>query len=149
MAASDQKSFVDLEEYPGEKLDVGELSVLDWLTQSWGKLLSLQARESRSIDYKYKKPTKYASILFGLALLIYLITRLIGLSDYPIYFFTDEALHAILADSLVENGFRYQGQLLPTYLPFGSSFGLNSVSVYLQVIPYLLFGKSVFNPKSC
>lgn len=82
--------------------------------------------------------------LFAIALFLYLVTRLVGLEQFPIYFFTDEAVHTILAESLVQNGFRYQGELLPAYFPFGSSFGLNSVSVYLQVVPYILFGKSVF-----
>ncbi len=84
------------------------------------------------------------SILFGLSLLIYLVIRLVGLDRFPIYFFTDEAVHTVLAEDLVQNHFRFNGTLLPTYFSLGASYGLNSVSVYLQVIPYLLFGKSVF-----
>lgn len=84
------------------------------------------------------------SVLFGLAVLVYLATRLVGLERFPIYFFTDEAVHTILAEDLVANHFRFNGVLLPTYFPLGASFGLNSLSVYLQVIPLLLFGKSVF-----
>jgi len=76
--------------------------------------------------------------------LVYLLTRIVGLDRFPIYFFTDEAVHTILAEDLIQNNFRYTGVFLPTYFPLGASFGLNSVSVYLQVIPYLLFGKSVF-----
>jgi 4-amino-4-deoxy-L-arabinose transferase-like glycosyltransferase len=83
-------------------------------------------------------------ILFSLALLIYLVTRLAGLENFPIYFFTDEAVHTILAEDLVNNDFRYGNQFLPTYFPMGSSFALNSASVYIQIIPYILFGKSVF-----
>ena len=86
----------------------------------------------------------FGSLLFVLALVVYLLTRFIGLEEFPIYFFTDEAVHTILAESLVQNGFKYQGEFLPTYFPLGSSYGLNSASVYLQVLPYLLFGKSVF-----
>ena len=91
-----------------------------------------------------QKESVVGIVLFTIALGLYLVTRLVGIEQFPIYFFTDEAVHTILAESLVQNGFRYQGELLPAYFPLGSSFGLNSVSVYLQVLPHMLFGKSVF-----
>ncbi len=84
------------------------------------------------------------SVLFFLAVLVYLASRLVGLERFPVYFFTDEAIHTILAEELVANHYRFNGVFLPTYFPLGASFGLNSLSVYLQVIPFLLFGKSVF-----
>src|SRR3989337_1972766 len=43
---------------------------------------------------------------FGFALGVYLATRLIGLEDFPIYFFTDEAVQTLLASDYVQNGFR-------------------------------------------
>ena len=84
------------------------------------------------------------SVLFASSLLVYLLTRLIGLEQFPIYFFTDEAVHTVLAEQLVKNGFQYDGAFLPTYFSMGSTFALNSLSVYLQVIPFILFGKSIF-----
>ncbi len=83
-------------------------------------------------------------LLFLLALLIYALTRFIQLEDFPIYFFTDEAVQTILAADFVRDGLHgYDHVLLPTY--FENSFLFNlSVSVYLQVIPYLIFGKSIF-----
>ena len=82
--------------------------------------------------------------LIGLALVIYLLTRLIGLSNFPIYFFGDEAVQTVLAADFLRDGLRnYDGEFLPTYFPNGDQYNL-SLSVYLQVIPYLLFGKSVF-----
>lgn len=82
--------------------------------------------------------------LFGLALAVYLLTRLIALPAFPIYFFTDEAVQTVLAADLVRDGFHgYDHQFLPTY--FLNSYQYNlSASVYLQVIPYLLFGKSIW-----
>lgn len=82
--------------------------------------------------------------LFIAGVLIYLSTRLIALDRFPIYFFTDEALHMVLAERLVEGGFQYNQLFLPTYFPIGATFGLNGITVYLNIIPYLLFGKSVF-----
>lgn len=78
------------------------------------------------------------------ALLVYLAVRLIGLVDFPIYFFTDEAIQTLLAADLWRDGLKNAaGEFLPTY--FNNVYQYNlSTSVYLQLIPYLLFGKSVF-----
>ncbi len=85
-----------------------------------------------------------AGSLFVLALGVYLITRLIGLADFPIYFFTDEAIQTVRAADLVRDNFTgYDGEILPTYFQNGGQYNLG-VSVYLQVLPYLIFGKSVF-----
>ncbi len=82
--------------------------------------------------------------LFLLAALLFLATRLIGLERWPIYFFTDEAINPILASQFLRNGFTDgAGHLFPTYFPNGTYLSL-SVSVYAQVIPYLLFGFSEF-----
>jgi 4-amino-4-deoxy-L-arabinose transferase-like glycosyltransferase len=81
--------------------------------------------------------------LMGLALVIYLFTRLYSLSSFPIYFFTDEAVQTVLAADFVHDGFQnYDHDVFPTYFVNGNQYNL-STSVYLQVIPYLLFGESV------
>ncbi len=83
--------------------------------------------------------------LFVLGLAVYLLTRLSGLTDWPIYFFTDEAVQTVMAEDFVQNGLRNNaGEFLPTYFSKDATYNLSSLSVYLQVIPYLLFGKSVF-----
>jgi len=84
------------------------------------------------------------NVLGLLALLTFAATRLIGLAQYPIYFFTDEAANAVLAAEFLDNGFRDQfGQLFPAYFQNGPSISLGT-SVYAQMVPYLLFGKSIF-----
>jgi len=82
--------------------------------------------------------------LFALSLTIYAITHFVGLEDFPIYFFTDEAVQTNLAADFIRDGFQnYDGVLFPTY--FENDFLYNlSVSVYIQILPYLIFGKSVF-----
>jgi 4-amino-4-deoxy-L-arabinose transferase-like glycosyltransferase/predicted DNA-binding antitoxin AbrB/MazE fold protein len=83
--------------------------------------------------------------LFAIALVVYLSTRLIGLEDFPIYFFTDEAVQTVMAADFVKDGFtNYTGDLFPTYFNKDSTYNLSSITVYVQVIPYLLFGESVF-----
>ena len=86
--------------------------------------------------------------LFIAALVIYLVTRLISLSSFPIYFFTDEAVQTVLAQDFVRDGARnYDKELLPTFFENGNQYNL-STSVYLQIIPFLLFGKSIFITRS-
>lgn len=89
-------------------------------------------------------PYSLESTLFGLGLAVYLVSRLIGLVNFPIYFFTDEAVQTVAAADLIRDGFTdAEGNFLPTFFKNGPYYNL-SVSVYLQVIPYLFFGKSVF-----
>lgn len=113
------------------------LPLPDWVTSSIKETQPRPSRWQRIIP-------RLPSILLGLALVIYLVTRLIGLTDFPVYFFTDEAVQTVLAADLVRDGFRgYNGEFLPAYFPNGSMYNL-SLSVYVQVLPYLWFGKSVF-----
>ncbi len=113
------------------------LPLPEWVTASQAEF---QPRPSRRQRLAVHLPL----ILLGLSLAVYLATRLIALPDFPVYFFTDEAVQTVLAADLVRDGLRgYSGELLPTYFPNGSMYNL-SLSVYVQVIPYLLFGKSVW-----
>ncbi len=84
------------------------------------------------------------TLLIFLSLLIYTFTRLAALDDFPIYFFTDEAIQTNLAADFVRDGFRnYDGTLFPTYFKNVYEYNLN-LSVYLQIIPTLIFGKSIY-----
>ncbi len=81
-------------------------------------------------------------VLFSLVILVYLSTRLIGLTQFPIYFFTDEAIQTVQAADFVRDDFQNSDkEFLPTYFVNGNQYNL-SLSVYLQVLPYILFGKS-------
>lgn len=82
--------------------------------------------------------------LLAVALAVYLAARLIALEDYPIYFFTDEAIQTVLAQDFVRDDLHdFAGRLFPTYFLNVYEYNLN-LSVYLQVLPLLAFGKSVF-----
>ena len=83
-----------------------------------------------------------AAWLFVLAIAIYLLTRLIGLTQFPIYFFTDEAIQSQSIIDLINNNYRDpSGVLLPTYFRNGDYYNIG-LSVYLQWLPAVLFGKS-------
>jgi hypothetical protein len=119
---------------------------LDGLKSIWGRL-----SQSRFGLLLQKNIQKLKSVhiglngaLFILAIAIYFVTRLIGLDDFPIYFFTDEAVQTNLAADFLRDGFRdYNGVLFPTYFENDALYNL-SLSVYAQIIPYALFGKSIF-----
>lgn len=88
------------------------------------------------------RANRLAMWLFLLALIIYLATRLIGLNRFPIYFFTDEAIQALSMADLIANNYRDPfGRFLPTYFRNGEYYNIG-MSVYLQWLPVMLFGKS-------
>ena len=89
-------------------------------------------------------PFSLATTLFGLGVFVYLATRLIGLTQFPIYFFTDEAIQVVLASDFVRDDFHnYTGEFFPAFFENGGKYRLG-FSVYLHLVPYLLFGKSVW-----
>ncbi|MFN2302556.1 MAG: ArnT family glycosyltransferase [Anaerolineales bacterium] len=93
---------------------------------------------------KNTKKQRIAVWLFILGLILYLATRLIRLPDFPIYFFTDEAIQTQQAADLIKYAYNdAQGVFLPTYFENGGQYNL-SFSVYAQVLPTLLLGKSVW-----
>ncbi len=82
--------------------------------------------------------------LFLLALLVYAFTRLWALERFPIYFFADEATHAVLADELLANDFHGpKGDLLPLYFEAAGLRWTPLLSVYVHVLPVALLGKSI------
>lgn len=106
--------------------------------------LHQQLNDRAQVKTSFSWPYSLQTTLFGFALLVYLSTRLIGLTDFPIYFFTDEAVQTVLAGDLLRDGLKNEaGDFLPTYFKNGGQYRL-STSVYLQVLPYLAFGKSIF-----
>lgn len=92
---------------------------------------------------RFSSRSHYPVYLMAAALAIYLLLRLIRLSDFPIFFFTDEAVHTMLADSLLKNGFASAtGEILPTYFKSGDTLNAG-FPVYMQLLPVLLGVRSV------
>lgn len=97
-----------------------------------------------------KSPTRWKmpaipleGLLFALALGIYLLVHFVGLNRFPIYFFTDEAIQAVHADSWLSSGLRGGQEYLPTFFINGGQYNLG-VSVYLQVLASLLFEQTIW-----
>ncbi|HEU5088804.1 MAG TPA: antitoxin family protein, partial [Roseiflexaceae bacterium] len=84
------------------------------------------------------------NLVLALVMLVYAITRFVGLVAYPIFFFCDEAIQTNLADYLLHHGLTDQnGVFLPPFFRNVDKWNL-SLSVYMQAIGLMLFGKSVF-----
>ena len=83
-------------------------------------------------------------ILFGLGMLVYILTRLWAITRFPIYFFTDEAANPLFAQDLIEHGFKNaQGVSFPLYFELAANRMGPLLSVYIHLISSALFGKSV------
>lgn len=118
-----QEFTIDLDSLPNET------SILNRL-QGW---FNIKSRVGYQIPW-----------LFLGAMLVYYIVRLIRLADYPIFFFTDEAVHTTLAADLVRDGFKgLGGEFLPTFFKSGATYNAG-FPVYLQVLPVLFGVRSVF-----
>ena len=119
--------------------------ITGWLAQAGTRLAETTAALRKAMSgIRWTRKISLNGVLFGLVLAVYLLTRLVGLTDFPIYFFTDEAVQTVLAADFVRDDFHnYDHDFLPTYFVNGSQYNLGT-SVYLQVIPYMLFGKSIW-----
>lgn len=114
--------------------------------RSWLKPFSGLAKKIRRSAFL--KRQDLASWLFWASLALCILTRLIGWTKFPIYFFVDEALPTQFAADLVENGFRgYEDALFPPAFQNGTSFTLG-MGGYAQLLPYLILGKSSFIPRA-
>jgi hypothetical protein len=108
-----------------------------------GVLKHLQRKTANLFDGLQSKLT-LPVVLFLLSLLVYILVRVVGLENFPIYFFTDEAAQTILAQDFLRDGFiNYGKELMPTYFENGGKYNLG-FSVYAQIIPLILFGRSIF-----
>lgn len=87
------------------------------------------------------------NVAFILALIVYLSIRLVGLEEFPIYFFSDEAIQSLHAADLIRDQFYSpRDEFLPTFFENGGQYNL-STSVYYQVLPVWLFGKQIWSTR--
>jgi hypothetical protein len=83
------------------------------------------------------------AVVLVLVLSFYAITRLVAITEFPIFFFCDEAIQGNIARLFVDNGFRDQyGDLLPAYFRNVKKFSLG-LSIYFQALPVWLLGTTI------
>ncbi len=87
---------------------------------------------------------RFGSVLFGLGMLVYLVTRLWQIDRFPINFFADEATFTLLAQELLARGLRdNQGTFLPVYFEVAGNRWTPVLAVYTHLPAVALFGKSI------
>src|SRR5215207_2157263 len=90
----------------------------------------------------------WAWSLFLLSLGVFAFTRLVALDQFPINFFSDEAIQAVHAAELLRRGLRdADNQLLPVYFQNGMFWNL-SLSVYIHALSVKLFGVSLITTRA-
>ena len=102
--------------------------------------------ENQHTPHPDEQPTaisRFEVAIFVAVLVFYAATRLVGLADYPIYFFCDEATQANLASELIDNGLRDpDGNLFPPYFLNAKVYNLG-LSIWMHATTVALFGKSI------
>src|SRR3989344_9527704 len=90
------------------------------------------------------KKINFHLILFFASLAIFLLVLLFKIEDFPIYFFIDEAIQAVKAETLLQKGFRNRdGDLFPLIMNRFNYWDLG-LTVYLNLPGLLLFGKKIW-----
>jgi hypothetical protein len=116
------------------------LGALSPLQQAWRRWWWATA----DLVTAWSKALALPALLFGLALVIYLLTRFIGLTRFPIYFFADEAAQTLFAERLIASGFRdSHGTWLPVYIEAAAGRWTPLLPMYLHALALTLFGKSI------
>ena len=84
-----------------------------------------------------------ASVAAIASVIIYIASRLVSLSGFPIYFHGDEAYQIVAGQRLVASGFRNElNVLFPLYFSNGGSWA-PLLPVYFHIVSTTLFGTSV------
>ncbi len=106
------------------------------LGQIWG-------RASGLLDAR-RTAVSLGTVLFVMGGIVYLLTRLIALDRFPIYFFADEAYQVVFAQRLIENHFWSANQFgIPVYIEAAGLRWTPMISTYFHAISILLAGKSI------
>jgi hypothetical protein len=91
-----------------------------------------------------KRVVSFGTTLFIASLIVYAVIHFVGIKQYPIYFFADEATPSLYAENLIKNHFvDGSGNLFPVYFEVDANRWTPLLSVYPEGIGTLLFGKSV------
>jgi hypothetical protein len=100
---------------------------------------------SRGMVEALVKPLTLGGVLFSAALLVYLLTRFIGLTQFPISFLGDEAAQTLYAETLISSHFHdpVTGLYFPIYVEAAGNRWTPLLPMYIQAATLAVFGKSV------
>ena len=106
-------------------------------------LLGLNIQVKRN-SKQVKQVVSLGMVLFIASLIVYGVIHFVGIKQYPIYFFSDEANPSLYAQGLIKNHFMDDsGNYFPLYFEESGSRWAPLLSTYPEGIGSLLFGNSV------
>jgi hypothetical protein len=109
-----------------------------------------KVKASGFLGFRHKKVgVSLVTLLTVLSIFLYIFSRFAGLSRFPAYFFSDEAMQTIFAEKLIDNQFlSANDKNVPVYVPVEGDRWSPLVSVYVQAASVMLFGKSVLQTRA-
>ncbi len=121
-----------------------EIAMQEKQNMFWGlfsKSVVFASMQKDKLTVWIKSPS---NAIFLVCILVYVLIRLIGLTDYPGYFTFDEAMPTTLAADFLRDGFRnYDGDLFPPFFQNINKYSLGT-TVYIQLVVLLIFGRSAY-----
>jgi hypothetical protein len=128
--------IVEVPPWPGDQQTFAGQIHTAWRRWRWA---------SRGMLKALLKPLTLGGVLFSAALLVYLLTRFIGLTQFPISFLGDEAAQTLYAETLIQNHFRdpVTGIYFPIYVEAAGNRWTPLLPMYIQAASLTMFGKSV------
>jgi hypothetical protein len=96
-------------------------------------------------NFDFLKRTSIAIVCTVLTIVAFSLTRFLNLDEFPIYFFCDEAFIGVETQRLLADGFSSpEGEFLPMYWDKAQGRWVPQISIYLSIIPTLLFPRSIW-----
>jgi 4-amino-4-deoxy-L-arabinose transferase-like glycosyltransferase len=90
------------------------------------------------------KTLRKAIVLALVPSLIYLVTRLWGIAEFPLFFFSDEANNVIFGQQLLHDGLAARdGNILPMYFEWDLGRWAPVFPVYIHAVTSSIFGNSI------
>ncbi len=125
----------------------GEENVQETASQPQVRFEALRKRlmEAYGRASAFGKTIGVGTAFFLVAMGVYIFTRLYALDQFPIYFFTDEAVQTLFAETLIRNKFvGTDGTFLPMYVEAEGFRWTPLLPMYIHALTTTLFGKSIF-----
>ncbi len=150
--AAEEEAPAAIEPATAQSVEPAVLAAIDpAVAQSVGSAAQPAAPARQALDRMPVLPanasvwaSRIAWVLFVLGLGVYLLTRLWGIEHFPIFFFTDEATFALLAEDLLSRGLRdAQGAFLPLYFEVAGNRWTPVLAVYAHLPAVAILGKSI------
>lgn len=142
---SDEHSGLKLSTIGKDRISVPKISVAPQRNAVKAIFRSLLSFWDAIRTIQFSRLISRETVLFSMALLLYLVSRLWGIDRFPIFFYSDEANNVLFGEQVFEQGFRGRDkELFPVYFEWDINRWAPVLPVYIHASTSLIFGKSIF-----